>query len=689
MSRISDQSGLGKRLLRVAVIADTHLTEADSVCNSPFAVNKLANDRLRYVIACLNDLAVDFCIHLGDLVHPVPAVPALFEQAAQNFLQQIAQLKCEILLVPGNHDVGDKPIDWGPSGVICEKHLTLWEQYFSVHYQGRLVAGCHFITLNAQLLNTGFSAEQAQRRWLERYLKKYQGGRFFINLHYPPYLYAANEREHYDNLGEPGRGWLLNLLEHYQVEALFAGHVHHFWTYRHRLTDCYLLPSTAFVRQDYSEMFQAAPKSNSEYGRNDRHKLGFVLLEVYQQGHLCRPIRTEGNLLTADWQSMAKPASLRLPFPAHPRQGDLPPLGFDMRKNWLTAIEIPPSGGLDEFDRKQVRNDYPIMALWEMGIAQVRIPRSDLDSLESVERLYGLYDQGMRLTLFSYDLPDKALIAQIQQHQGLLAGWEIAITLDKIEQLQSWLQAVDDLPIYLSKLHDQQDVQKHSQTYYHVINHGFSVEDSDYLAQLHRMGKDRSFAGYVFRIGRQMALSETAIAIDDWVQQWGKRASLHIRLSGENPAQAHLDETWVARRISEAACCAHGLSSSSIYLDTLTDVDRGYFPRTGVLDPLFNPRQGFYVLRNLNALLQAHRWRIQPLIDDQYPLPFLQNADGEQSVMLSFGELPFCTPEGGTLVEVYDLVEGHPLPYKPLNKDTDTLTLPDPGHPLLLWFSRC
>ena len=126
---------LGRRLLRIAVIADTHLTEADGVCNSPFAVNKLANERMRYVVNSLNQLAPDFSIHLGDIVHPVPAVPALYEQAVNCFREQVADLDSELLLVPGNHDVGDKPIDWGPAGVICEDYVDLWDRYFGPNYQ--------------------------------------------------------------------------------------------------------------------------------------------------------------------------------------------------------------------------------------------------------------------------------------------------------------------------------------------------------------------------------------------------------------------------------------------------------------------------------------------------------------------------------------------------------------------------
>ncbi|MGY8996474.1 MAG: metallophosphoesterase, partial [Alphaproteobacteria bacterium] len=91
--------------------------------------------------------------------------------------------------------------------------------------------------------------------------------------------------------------------------------------------------------------------------------------------------------------------------PVHPRLNRHADFGFDMRQNWMEIVEIPPTGGLDEFDRKEVRNDYPLMALWEMGVARVRIPMRDLLVPERVERLAALLDHGHRFTLFTFGAP--------------------------------------------------------------------------------------------------------------------------------------------------------------------------------------------------------------------------------------------------------------------------------------------
>ena len=56
-------------------------------------------------------------------------------------------------------------------------------------------------------------------------------------------------------------------------------------------------------------------------------------------------------------------------------------------------------------------------------------------------------------------------------------------------------------------------------------------------------------------------------------------------------------------RIAEGMAAAAAFDNVTVYADTFVDIDRGYFPRTGVLDRMYNPRPGFHVVRNLNAAL--------------------------------------------------------------------------------------
>jgi len=170
----------GRLLLRYAVVSDTHLHpgDGDAAGDSPFAVNRRANRRLRYVVEDLNRRAVDFVVHLGDVVHPLPSRPALYAESARQFFSITGALRHPLHLIPGNHDVGDKPLAWGPAASVREEFLRAWDTHFGAHYFHREHRGLHFIGVNAQLLGSGLALESEQRQWLESLLNALRGRAF-------------------------------------------------------------------------------------------------------------------------------------------------------------------------------------------------------------------------------------------------------------------------------------------------------------------------------------------------------------------------------------------------------------------------------------------------------------------------------------------------------------------------------
>jgi metallophosphoesterase superfamily enzyme len=119
-------------LFTFAVISDSHINPEESKSSSPWESNKLANARTRYVIQELNRLRPDFVVHLGDLIHPVPTLPS-YEVAAKRFHELIEGLEPKIYLVPGNHDVGDKPASWAPADSVTEEYIDLYGKTFGKH----------------------------------------------------------------------------------------------------------------------------------------------------------------------------------------------------------------------------------------------------------------------------------------------------------------------------------------------------------------------------------------------------------------------------------------------------------------------------------------------------------------------------------------------------------------------------
>lgn len=587
---------LGAKLGCFAVISDTHVNPEEDRCNSPFPVNKRANRRFRYVIRELNQQPVDFVVHTGDLVHPVPEAGQAYAQAAEVYRGITAELTVPIHELPGNHDIGDTPISGAPASPTTDSMIEAWTQEFGAQYQAFEAYGIKFVLLNAQLINSGLPSEAAQRQWLEAELQGGHGQRIMLFLHHPPYLMEPEEGDHYDNTNQPGRAWLLDLVQQHGVEAMFAGHAHNFWYDRFGQTDYYMAPATSFVRQDYSEMLRAAPPEDSEFGRDDKAKLGYFLVTVYENGHTTRMIRTNGAEAGAG-DSVPAPA-LQAPDPRGPSR---PVLGFDLRQNWAEITEVPPSGGLDEFDRKLVRNDYPLLALQEMGVRHIRIPLADLADPHRSKRLAALKHLGFEITLFSYGPGSEAAQELIQRHAPLLTDWEVTVDWPDFPALWPAIARAAEragLPVYVSRMRTKDDVRR-SGTYFHVINHGFAAQDQLMLQDLAAAGA----AGAVFRLGCKDPVPETLQQIEQASAEAEIRASVHLRMGADNPAEAVTDTGIQAERLAQAMRTAAALTRSRLVCDTLVSVDRGYFPRTGMIDRCGNPTPLLEVVKTMHCQL--------------------------------------------------------------------------------------
>lgn len=597
------QPELGKRLFSYAVIADTHINHGEKTTNSVYPVNALHNARLRFVVRDINAQPdLQFVMHLGDMVHPVPAIPDKFAQAAERFRELTAELTLPIHLVPGNHDVGDKPSEWTPAICIEEDFVALYRSEFGDDYYAFDHQNVHFVVLNVQLCNSGLAGEQQQRAWLEQYLEKHAGQRFIFNIHYPVFLAKREEDPHYDNLDEPARTWLLELLEQHQVEALFAGHVHNFWYQRYAHTDCYYLPSTAMIRQDYSELVRTPPHAGMEGGRNDQPKHGYFLMHVHESGHTVEIVRTYGQVAEPD---APLPKSVIKVRPVHPLQNSRASLGFDMRQDWMELVHIPPSGGPDEFNRKLARNDYPLMALWEMGVRRLRIPKLDIQDPSRRERLRALLRHGHEFVLYSFGVPDPRTIELIKTNPDLLAAIEIVLPWQSLSKTVEELAVLQqtNIPVYLSKLRGKDDHDDSTGKFVHAINHGFLPSEEEQIKLLTHLD---CVHGAVFRLASTESVSDNVLAVGTLCEEANISGSIIMRMSTASPEGFRKDELWSANRIAESVLVSATQTNLHVMCDTFADFDRGFFRRFGVVDRLYNPRLGFHVLRHLYGALHIY-----------------------------------------------------------------------------------
>ena len=605
MSRDPSATELGRHLFTFAIIADSHMNEHETQSASPYECNKLANARSRRVMAEINRLNPDFTIHLGDMVNPVPHLPS-YASAAENFLELFSALNTDLHLVPGNHDIGDKRVDWMPAGCVKEDYVELYRSHFGKDYYSFQHKGCHFVIINAPLINSGLGAETAQRHWLEQDLAGHSDKRIFVNSHYPPYIAERDENGGYDNIDEPGRSWLLDLLERHNVEALYSGHVHNFFYNRYVNTDCYVLPSICFVRHDYSELFKIAP--GATYGRDDVAKLGYFIVKIYENGHVNHPLRTYGKVLEPG-EALSSDATRLECF--HSRETAVAFVGVDLRDSWAGVAELPASGAVDEFERKRVRNDYSLMAIWEMGIRKLRIPLHELADDTCRRRIRHLRRLGHEFTAYSYGIPQDSLRQALGEHHELLSAWEV---VTKRQQLNTIISTVREmkaeaaqLPIYISKLRGFGDRKMEGSHFSHFIDYGFRAHERDDVGEwLEGEGAREAVDGVVFRVPRDGSPWEQIHEIARIADDFEIGVAAHIRFAGENPAVAFNNDGHNANRVAESIAAAMSVEKVSVFLDTLLDVDRGYFARTGLLDRRYNPRPGSFVFRYLQAALAGH-----------------------------------------------------------------------------------
>jgi len=672
-------------LFTFAVIADTHTRPADGDLSSPWAVNALANDRCRYVTAWLNRLKPAFVIHLGDVVHPVPALPT-YGAAADAALDMFEGLEASIRYIPGNHDVGDKPFKAMPAAAVNDEGMALYERYFGVPYQAFEHGECRFVLINSPVLNSGLAAEEMQREWLERELGDCAGKRVFLFTHYPPYVLGPNEPPNYDNIDEPQRSWLLSLIEDCGIEALFAGHVHNFFYHRHGVTDCYLLPATSFFRQDYAELFrvEAAP----EHGRNDAAKLGFFLVDVFPDGHVARMIRTNGETLE---RGAALPPPAEQVMPLHPRLERPAPVGVHLRHPWAEVVTFPYNGPMDEFLRKRARNDYTLMTLWELGVRKLRVPIADLMESETRERMRALCGMGHVFTVFCFEVPSASALECLSENTDLVDVLEIVIpwqeavtTVGRLAALSGTLAA----PVMLAKMETSAEKKTEGSRFSHFVSYGFRASELDLIEDF--LGCDDSPDGFVFRLRFEESPWDTVPRIAAFARDRGLRAAVNVRLASENPAEYNQDDAAIANQVAEALLAAFATDGCEVFIDTYVDVDRGYFPRHGLFDRRYNPRLASFVYRHLQGWLGARD--SAPVLGEMHPLEGGRAGDfasGAAAAVLLLPDSgcdrplqppPRSLPEGSVEARIIDLARGTIVGSR-ITRTSDGVPVLDPAPP--------
>ena len=569
-----------------AVIADTHVNEVDVGGTSPYETNAYANQRARYAFEQIADIQSElaFVVHLGDIVHPVPGLPS-FEQAVAEFKAISGCLKIPLYCVPGNHDVGDKRVDWMPADHVSSSYLAKYRRHFGRDYFEMSFQGDQFIFLNTVLMNSGLEEEEDQRAWIEALLKKPCQGRRYVFMHYPPYLWREDEPGNYDNIDQPARSWLLQLLKKPGIDTIFAGHVHNFWLDEIGEAKFFMLPSTAFMRHDFAAFYRIAPQV--EFGRGDPGRFGYFLVDVFSDKSVIYSIRTQGERRAPNSKASTSPI-----FLTHPHVSSYSSVGVELRHPWAQSEQISATGGVQEFGRKFARNDYPLQAMLEIGIKLVKIPEIDTRTEEARGRIPLLVQQGISVWMTKLGAPSDRLLSLTDLGiQALECNQRLEDFNKATIAYQSFSKATG-IQVFLSPLRDEGlEKRTHGHIFNHFIRAGFLVNElNEYASWMKNMVSTGCLSGVVVRHEFQDDLVFAAEHCASWARTCQCKIQLSIKTAGSSAAVLN-DDT---ERLSELSKLALELSNKYPELffvfDTFADIDRGYYPRFGFIDGHFNLR---------------------------------------------------------------------------------------------------
>jgi hypothetical protein len=584
-----DRSNLPAAQLEFVVVADTHYMVDVGDAPLEFESRRHQGRRAGAAWTAIEGVDPEFVVHMGDMVQEFPGRPE-YERTMAEARDQIeaAGLWDRCHFVVGNHDIGDRPDPTMPTGEMTAASLDNWQQRFGPSWHTWDAAGLHFVTLNSQLFNTDLPQTEQQRLWFEQLLASFGSEPCVLFLHMPPYLSHADEPwlGHYDNLGEPDRGWLLSLISRHRVIAMFSGHVH--WQFfdhvpaEHGPCRYFVTPSTSFTRPGFSHLFHSA--APSEQGRNDVDKTGFFLCRVVQ-GRLDVHRLRLSQLPEDDGRAQVLVTQLSAAAPPSCRFE----IGVTLRHVLATHTEVPVAW--PSVIRQPVRNDYPLLSCTELGARWVRTPIADLLNPEQAARHEILRAEGVGI-----------IAVALGEVEAIKHGASVANGADGLEvQLPGRAMPLTDtlsqladigLPLSFCPVLPGQPVagKQHKRT-----RLGFLPEE---LAELGDCLNEREIqASAVCRIDPQ-APWESVSAWKEVLTGRPWNLQLLAELSGRDQA------------INTAAAARAVLAATSLdcplFLEPLIDMDRTMDVNDGLLDTLCNPRPAFDVVRSLATLLREH-----------------------------------------------------------------------------------
>jgi predicted phosphodiesterase len=220
--------------MRVALIADTHLSERSPECVANWHAARRAVERLD----------AELTVHLGDITLDAEHAPEELAYAGRLVAAWPTAMRC----LPGNHDMGTA----SGEARYDRQRLQAYELAFGADHWWLQAEDWHLIGVNAQLFGSGSVEEAQQWRWLEDAASSMPAGsRTALFLHRPVVRPLQAERWRSGrNVEEAACARLLGGPLERSLRIVVSGHTHQHLDFQERDVRHVWMPSCGFVLPD-------------------------------------------------------------------------------------------------------------------------------------------------------------------------------------------------------------------------------------------------------------------------------------------------------------------------------------------------------------------------------------------------------------------------------------------------------
>ena len=220
--------------LKIIQVSDTHLSRKWAYFQ----------DNWEAFLDCINDERPDFIFVTGDMCFNG-------SKRADDLVyarRQMERLPAPWRAIPGNHDIGDTPPDPRLKGPITTARRARYRRQFGPDFWVEDLGDWRFIGINAQLLDSGLTAENTQMKMLDSALGSANDLSIAILTHKPLFIRNSNETGRSPSSIWPrSRKRLLSLCKQYSVKLVASGHRHCYRSMRYGSTRLIWAPPTSFI----------------------------------------------------------------------------------------------------------------------------------------------------------------------------------------------------------------------------------------------------------------------------------------------------------------------------------------------------------------------------------------------------------------------------------------------------------